>query len=199
MIATDLLEKHCGYPTSLQTCLRGKPMVNPRDRHKWALGLAEATASLAAIPLDSTNAAELTSFKPWWPASTKPPERAMSASRWRTVAESLKQQLPRHSEYRLVHRDLHPPNVLFWRNTWSATVDRVSGGLGPTEVDVSRCRVQIAFLTARDTADLYLDACRAQLITDDYDARDALVAIELSPRAADRRGVPRVWLIGHAQ
>jgi hypothetical protein len=63
-------------------------------------------------------------------------------------------------------------------------VDWVHGCYGPVEVDVSRCRVEIAILAGMETADTYLDLCTDLLPA--YDHRwDALVAIELSPWVGD--------------
>ncbi len=181
-IASDPTGEHCGFPTSLQTRLPGRPMVKPKDRGAWAIELSRATNAIASFP--SRSVLGLTPYRPWWPSSPEPPEWTRSKAQWVEMSDALHAELPEHSGTALIHRDLHPANVLFWRGKWSGTVDWTHGCLGPPEVDIARCRVQIAFLTDMHTADLYLDRCRDLVAT--YDPRwDALVALELSPWVSD--------------
>jgi aminoglycoside phosphotransferase (APT) family kinase protein len=184
LIATDTDGSQCGLPATLQTRLPGRPVVSPKQTQWWVDGLAQATLAVREATIGAEDADGLGHFRPWWPDSAEPPKWTSSAHTWSRVAERLRVRLPTGHDVGLVHRDLHPGNVLFHRRRWSGIVDWPHGCIGPAEVDVSRCRVQIAFLTSMAAADRYLAACRDVVPTYDHDW-DALVAIELSPWVED--------------
>jgi len=86
-----------------------------------------------------------------------------------------------------VHRDLHPGNVLVHDGRFSGIVDWVHGCRGPIEVDVSRCRVEVAVIAGLDAADDFLARCGVP--PGGYDRRwDLSVALELAPWAATLLG-----------
>ncbi len=188
LLACDPDGSRCGLPATLQTRLPGQPVVAPTritaKNDWWVHGLIEATLAVSAVGTSEDRLAGFGDFRPWWPESPEPPSWASSAHTWSEVAHRLRDNTPPGSAPRLVHRDLHPANVLFHRRRWSGIVDWTHGCVGPVEVDVSRCRVQIAFLADMDAADHYLAACREVVPTYDPDW-DALVAIELSPWVED--------------
>lgn len=178
LLAVDPTGEACGSPAILQTLLPGKARVAPKALRQWLLGLSAATHAIAnlTIPAD-----DLDPFAPWLPSSTEPAVWCSSPKRWeQTFTELHNGSLPDAvGPPRFVHRDLHPANVLFHGPHLTGIVDWVHGCYGPIEVDVSRCRVEIALLAGLDAADTYLDLCTDLLPT--YDRRwDALVAIELS-------------------
>jgi aminoglycoside phosphotransferase (APT) family kinase protein len=185
--AADFDGSACGSCASLQTRLPGKPVVAPAASEVdwWIRGLAEATHAIATAATSATVAAthtirELSTFGPWWPQQSSTPSWATLPRAWERVAKRLRTALPTAAAPRLIHRDLHPGNVLFHRHRFSGIVDWVHACVGPVEVDVSRCRVQIAMLAGLDVADTYLELCRDLVPT--YDSGwDAYVAIELSP------------------
>jgi aminoglycoside phosphotransferase (APT) family kinase protein len=184
LIAVDRDGSLCGLPATVQSRLPGRPVIAPRSLDWWIDGLVHATLAVHGTDVSAKVATTLGRFRPWWPDDPTPPPWTSSARTWSRVANRLVDQLPTSHSTGLVHRDLHPGNVLFHRRRWSGIVDWTHGCIGPVDVDVSRCRVQIAFLAGLDAADRYLDSCQDAVPTYDRDW-DALVAIELSPWVED--------------
>jgi aminoglycoside phosphotransferase (APT) family kinase protein len=181
LLACDVDGSQVGYSASLQTRLPGRPTPSPLSVDRWVRGLAEATRAIrdADVPAEGFD-----SFVPWWPEDRLTPAWSVAPDRWSEAAERLRESPPVGGSTGLVHRDLHPGNVLFHRGTVSGVVDWVHACKGPVEVDISRCRVQIALLVGMEAADAYLHYCDD--LTRTYDPRwDALVAIELSPWVQD--------------
>jgi aminoglycoside phosphotransferase (APT) family kinase protein len=183
LLAVDPTGQACGSPAILQTLLPGKARVAPKALSQWLHGLSEATHAIASLTIPAD---DLDTFAPWLPSNAAPPAWCSSPDRWKQTFTALHNgSLPDAvGPPRFVHRDLHPANVLFHGTRMTGIVDWVHGCYGPIEVDVSRCRVEIAVLAGSKAADTYLDLCTDLLPTYDY-RWDALVAIELSPWVED--------------
>jgi hypothetical protein len=183
LLAVDPMGQACGSPAILQRLLPGKAHVAPKYLDHWLRGLGAATHEIATLTIPAD---DLDTFAPWLPSSAAPPAWCSSPGRWeQTFAALHNGSLPAAGgPPRFVHRDLHPANVLFHDSDLSGIVDWVHGCYGPIEVDVSRCRAEIALLAGLEAADTYLDLCTDLLPTYDYQW-DALVAIELSPWVED--------------
>ena len=178
VLGHDFSGDECGVPSMLMTRLPGRPTVAPTDVTAWIDGLTTAVRMIKAL---RDNSDELGRFQPWFSLDFEPPVWCRAPSLWADVAKDLKTSLPRvYGPDQLVHRDLHPGNVLFHRGKLSGIVDWTHACRGPVEADVSRCRVEVAILAGMDAADLFLTNC-ADMI-ESYDRRwDALVALELAP------------------
>jgi aminoglycoside phosphotransferase (APT) family kinase protein len=193
LLAADVIGEFCGVPATVQSRLPGSIRFPPSDRtaiHSWVDQLASMVTAVAEITLTAQQRVALTRrsgpFRPWFGVEPGPPPNwTDDPGRWEQVHVALLSALPEHGADRLVHRDLHPGNALFARSRWSGTVDWVHATVGPVEVDVSRCRVQIAALAGTKAADRFLARC-LPLLGGSYDFRwDALVALELAPWVDD--------------
>src|SRR5262249_14698348 len=143
----------CGVAALISTWLPGRPDVAPRDPAAWVRELAGAPA---AVPADAGPGPSFPAFFPWvGPPRAPPPRPPVPGARLRGRAR-LDGALPQGGEPRFVHRDFHPGNVLFRRGRCSGIVDWTCASVGPTEVDVSRARVEIAVLAGFDAADGFL-------------------------------------------
>jgi hypothetical protein len=60
------------------------------------------------------------------------------------------------SSARFIHRDYHPLNVLWDGPAVSGVIDWANACVGPIEVDISRCRVNVALVAGLDGADRFL-------------------------------------------
>ena len=177
-IAYDLTGEACGAVSLLQTRLVGRPVLVPADVRAWVGQLAIAVREVRDVDDDLTG---LQTFRPWFePGVASAPTWSRARSAWTDLHDELLRSLPPGGPHGVVHRDLHPGNVLFRRDRLSGIVDWTHMGRGPAEVDVSRCRVEIALLAGIDAADAFLHECRDVVPT--YDLRwDALVVLELAP------------------
>jgi len=154
LVAADPTGERAGVAASIVTCLPGEVVVAPLDVEPFA----DAVLALHRAAVDPS------AFAPF--------------EAWAEV------EVPPGGPDGLVHRDLHPGNVLVDGGRLGGIVDWVHACRGPVEVDVSRCRVEIAFLAGIDAADAFLERCRP--VVPDYDrAWDALVVAELRPWVHD--------------
>ncbi|MCU1485412.1 MAG: hypothetical protein JWN67_2158 [Actinomycetia bacterium] len=154
LVAVDPAGERAGVAASIVTCLPGEVVVVPLDVDV----LAEAVLAIHEVDVDLS---AFPTFEPWADVGVPPggPDG-------------------------LVHRDLHPGNVLVHGRRLGGIVDWVHACRGPIEVDVSRCRVEVAVLAGIEAADAFLERCRP--VVPDYDrAWDALVVAELRPGVHD--------------
>ena len=179
LLALDADGERCGVPSMLLERLPGRPVVEAARLPMVTEGLAAAVRVVRNAAVDPTG---LPPFRPWLPAERTAPEWSRVSRRWESLHDELSSSRLPGGPDGLVHRDLHPGNVLFRRGLLSGIVDWSHAAVGPVEVDVSRCRVEVAILAGHDAADAFLAACRD--LVPAYDRRwDALVAIELGPWA----------------
>jgi lincosamide nucleotidyltransferase A/C/D/E len=184
LVASDVDGGRCGVPAALVNRLPGMPIVAPDDVDAWVRGLAGAVASVRAHP---TSTEGINEFEPWFTLERPPTWTTVPRSWQRAIDDPAAGPPPGHARG-LVHRDLHPGNVLFDEGKFSGLVDWTHASVGFIEVDVCRCRVEVALLAGIDVADAFLDACAAVPGVDPmtYDRRwDAVAAVELAPWVED--------------
>ena len=190
LLASDPTGDDCGYPASIQTRLPGRPTLSPTDVDRWIRGLAEAihTVRNANAKIDAAILDLLPHFQPWLPVGSAPPRWSRYPSEWSEARTRVEARWPGDvapsthgsSNVGLVHRDLHPANVLFNHGEITGIVDWTNASVGPVEVDISRCRVQTAMLVGHASAKDLLRRCNS--ICESYDPIwDAMVALEISP------------------
>lgn len=181
LLAADIGGERCGLPAVLTTRVPGRPWVAPGGLvTAWVDGLAAALRSVPDLAGPASDLSTLAPTEPWLDAVDLPPPWTGVPDAWAWALDVARDGLPPGSADRLVHRDLHPANVLFHRRRLSGIVDWEATCRGPAELDVARCRVQVAFLAGPDAADALL-ARVADLAPAYGPAWDAVVACELSP------------------
>lgn len=197
LVAADPAGERSGAPAVLITRLPGRPWLTPGPRvAAWVDGLA---AALRLVHDLDDPAADLVRTEPWLDAAVDPPPWTAVPEAWAWAFTVARAGLPEGSADRLVHRDLHPGNVLFDRRRLSGVVDWEATCRAPGELDLARCRVQVAVLLGPEAADALLDRC-GDVAPAYGPAWDAVVACELSPWSemlfADRRTGAEVTLDG---
>jgi aminoglycoside phosphotransferase (APT) family kinase protein len=176
LVAGDPDGSACGMPASVQTLLPGRPDTGPRDLRGWIDGLAEAVRLMATTGAASIG---LAPFEVWFAADSDPPGWASDTGAWRAALELFREAPAAEETAALCHRDLHPGNILFSRGRMAGMVDWVNACRGPAWVDLSRCRVEVAFLAGFDAADALAERCSAAV--GGYDRRaDAFTVLELA-------------------
>lgn len=133
-----------GTPAVLMTYLTGRAVGVPD-----LVRLATAAAAIHDVDASSLSHA----WSPWWDASTfRPPAAARQPHLWEHAAELGRTAMPAHRPT-LIHRDLHPGNVLWTRGRCTGVVDWVNACRGPIGCDIAHCRGNLIDLGGDASAD----------------------------------------------
>jgi aminoglycoside phosphotransferase (APT) family kinase protein len=136
-----------GGPAILMTRVPGKMQLTPRDRQRWLRQIARMLARIHALTLDGKP------FESWLDRTQlSPPPDASRAEVWReAIALVAEERAPARTCF--VHRDYQPFNMLWSRERLTGVVDWSEACIGPPEVDVGHCRLNLAVLFSAAVAD----------------------------------------------
>ena len=145
-----------GGPAILMTCLPGTVHLLPRDRERWLRQMAQTLARIHALALD------VKPFESWLDHSQlAPPPDASRAEVWRdAIALAAGEPAPRRTCF--LHRDYQHFNLLWSRERLTGVVDWSEACLGPPEIDVGHCRLNLAVLVSASVADRFLAMYEAE-------------------------------------
>jgi aminoglycoside phosphotransferase (APT) family kinase protein len=145
-----------GGPAVLMTRLAGKVLLMPRDRERWLRQMAQMLARIHALAIDGDP------FESWLERSQlAPPPDASRPHVWREAIALVSRE--RASERTcFLHRDYQHFNMLWSRERLAGIVDWVGACIGPPEVDVGHCRLNLTVLFSADVADRFLAMYEAE-------------------------------------
>lgn len=141
-----------GAPVVLMTCVTGRVDLNPRHFDTWIQSLARTLAAVHHHPANDF---------PWtyesWLERDKlhVPGWTRNGPVWERAIE-LVLSPPPSAPSMFIHRDYHPTNVLWDQGEVTGVVDWINACRGPTEVDISHCRVNLALMFGPAAADQLL-------------------------------------------
>ncbi len=156
--------------------LPGHPPTLDEDAGLLVEQLGERLAQLHALPASLGDG--LPPYEPYERRDTLAvPAWSERPEIWRAVIDELAHE-PAIAEPRLIHRDLHPGNVLWDGETITGIVDWATGCAGPAAIDLARPRLNLARDLGPPWPDRLLEAYRraAGGVPDDqrwWDLRDA--------------------------
>jgi aminoglycoside phosphotransferase (APT) family kinase protein len=138
-----------GGPAVLMTCLPGKVHLMPRDQERWLRQMAQMLARIHALAVDAKP------FESWLDYSQlSPPPDASRADVWReAIALVAEERAPTQTCF--LHRDYQHFNVLWSRERLTGVVDWSEACIGPPEVDVGHCRLNLTVLFSAGVADRF--------------------------------------------
>jgi len=138
-----------GGPAVLMTRVPGRVYLMPRDRESWLRQMAHMLARIHALALDGRP------FASWLDRSRlSPPPDASHVGVWRdAIALVAEERRPVRTCF--VHRDYQHFNLLWMRGRLTGVVDWIEAGLGPPEIDVGHCRLNLTLLFSADVADRF--------------------------------------------
>ena len=139
---------HAG-PAVLMTRLPGRMQLMPRDRERWLAEMARMLVRIHALDIDARP------FQSWLDHSQlAAPADASRPDLWHdAIALVAAERPPGRSCF--VHRDYQHFNLLWSRERLTGVVDWIEASLGPPEIDVGHCRLNLAVLFSADIAERF--------------------------------------------
>jgi len=154
-------------PALLMTRVPGRVLLMPRDRENWLRQMARLLARIHAV--DATAAAGAT-FESWLePDKLTPPADGSRPDIWRSAFALMREdRKPMHRCF--IHRDYQHFNLLWSRERLTGVVDWSGACLGPPDIDVGHCRLNLTLLFSAQIADRFreLYEVEAGRIVDPY-------------------------------
>ena len=145
-----------GGPALLMTRVPGRVFLMPRDREHWLRQMAQMLARIHA--LDATGAG----FESWLDVGKlTPPTDASRSDIWRE-AFSLVAEQRKPTRTCFIHRDYQHFNLLWSRERLSGVVDWGGAGVGPPDVDVGHCRLNLTLLFSVHVAERFRELYEAE-------------------------------------
>ena len=143
-------------PAVLMTRLPGKMLLMPRDREHWLRQMAQMLVRIHALGIDGKP------FESWLDRrQLAPPPDASRPKVWKdAIALVAGERAPTRTCF--LHRDYQHFNMLWSRERLTGVVDWVGACIGPPEVDVDHCRLNLTVLFSADVADRFLAMYEAE-------------------------------------
>ena len=138
-----------GGPALLMTRLPGRVFLMPRDREYWLRQMARMLARIHH--LDAIGPP----FESWLDAGRlTPPADASRGDIWREAFALVAE--PRDATRTcFIHRDFQHFNLLWSRERLTGVVDWGGAGMGPPDIDVGHCRLNLALLFSAQDAERF--------------------------------------------
>jgi aminoglycoside phosphotransferase (APT) family kinase protein len=145
-----------GGPAVLMTRVPGKMLLMPRDREHWLRQMAQMLARIHALAIDGKP------FESWLDrGQLAPPPDASRPKVWKdAIALVAGERAPTRTCF--VHRDYQHFNMLWSRERLTGVVDWIEACIGPPEIDVGHCRLNLTVLFSADVADRFLAMYEAE-------------------------------------
>jgi len=115
--------------------------------------IADMAVSIAAVELPSNH--DLKQWASWVPVDAEPPSWGDHAL-WTEAIEVFETRRPLAEPAGLLHRDLHPLNLLWDNDTIVGVVDWVNACIGHRYAELGHCRWNLTVLGAKTAADAFL-------------------------------------------
>jgi aminoglycoside phosphotransferase (APT) family kinase protein len=149
-VISSITDAARGGPAMLMTRLPGTVYLMPRDRDDWLRQMAQMLVRIHALPLDGKP------FESWLdPTQLAPPPDASRVDVWRNaIALVGEARTPAHTCF--LHRDYQHFNMLWSDQRLSGVVDWAEACVGPPEIDVGHCRLNLTLLFSASVADRFL-------------------------------------------
>ena len=138
-----------GGPALLMTMVPGTLQLMPADREDWLRQMARMLARIHSLGLDGKP------FESWLDrGQLEPPPDARRPRVWQEAIALVGEERA-SSPTCFLHRDYQHFNLLWSDERLTGVVDWSEACLGPPEVDVGHCRLNITLLFSADAADRF--------------------------------------------
>jgi aminoglycoside phosphotransferase (APT) family kinase protein len=138
-----------GSPAVLMTCLPGQMQLMPVDREIWLREMAQMLARIHSLTIEAKP------FKSWLdPGRLSPPADATAREVWKeAIAVAAGDRAPTRTCF--LHRDYQHFNMLWSGERLTGVVDWSEACMGPPEIDVGHCRLNLTLLFSAEVADRF--------------------------------------------
>jgi aminoglycoside phosphotransferase (APT) family kinase protein len=143
-------------PAVLMTRVPGHVHLMPRDRERWLRQMARTLPRIHALDVDAKP------FESWLDRSRLSP--LPDASRpdiWSEAIALVGEERP-PSDTCFIHRDYQHFNLLWSRERLTGVIDWVEASVGPPDVDVGHCRLNLTVLFSADVAERFRQMYEAE-------------------------------------
>jgi aminoglycoside phosphotransferase (APT) family kinase protein len=145
-----------GGPAVLMTRVPGHVHLMPRDRERWLRQMAHTLTRIHALDIHAKP------FESWLDCSRLSP--VPDASRpdiWReAIALVAEERRPTHTCF--IHRDYQHFNLLWSRERLTGVIDWVEASVGPPDIDVGHCRLNLTVLFSAEVAERFRQMYEAE-------------------------------------
>jgi aminoglycoside phosphotransferase (APT) family kinase protein len=138
------------------TRLPGYVHLMPRDRERWLQQMAQALARIHTLDIAARP------YQSWRDSSRlSPPPDAARPPIWReAIALVAEECSPTRTTF--IHRDYQHFNLLWSRERLTGVIDWVEASVGPPDVDVGHCRLNLTVLFSADVAERFRQIYEAE-------------------------------------
>ena len=148
-VIASITDAALGGPAVLMTRVPGRVHLMPRDREWWLRQMAQTLARIHALDVDGKP------FESWLDRrQLSPPPDASRADVWRQAIALVAEERA-STRTCFLHRDYQHFNMLWSRERLTGVVDWGEACVGPPEVDVGHCRLNLTLLFSADVADRF--------------------------------------------
>lgn len=145
-----------GGPAVLMTRVPGRIHLMPRDRERWLQQMAHTLTRIHALDIAAPP------FESWLDRSRLAP--VPDASRpdlWREAIALVADDRP-PTRTCFIHRDYQHFNLLWSRERLTGVIDWVLASIGPPDIDVGHCRLNLTVLFSADVAERFRQMYEAE-------------------------------------
>jgi aminoglycoside phosphotransferase (APT) family kinase protein len=146
---------HAG-PAVLMTRMPGHVHLMPRDRERWLQQMALTLTRIHALEIDAKP------FESWLDRSrlAAPPDTSRPDIWSEAIALVTEERPP--TDRCFIHRDYQHFNLLWSRERLTGVIDWVEASVGPPDVDVGHCRLNLTVLFSADVAERFRQMYEAE-------------------------------------
>ena len=155
-LVASIGDETAGGPALLMTRMPGRVFLMPRDREYWLRQMAQTLARIHELePVGA-------GFETWLDAGKlTPPEDASRAGIWQAAFALIAEQ-PKSICTRFIHRDYQHFNLLWSRDRLTGVVDWGGACVGPPDIDVGHCRLNLTLLFSAQVAERFRELYEAE-------------------------------------
>ncbi len=158
-LVASTVDEAAGGPAVLMTRVPGRMVLMPRDRDDWLGQMAQVLARIHAVKVTGETGV---GFESWLDAGAlTPPADASRADIWREVF-ALVAEKRTATRTCFIHQDYQHFNLLWSRERLTGVVDWGGAGVGPPDVDVGHCRLNLTLLFSVQVAERFRELYEAE-------------------------------------